>query len=293
MGHKGVTLVKSEKADDVQTHIPSHCKECGHSLQEIEEVPYETRQSIDIPLPIRPQITDHIGIEKRCTCGHCNRGDFHTYVKSGVSYGVNTHALVAYLSTAQHIPFKRIVDVLNDFYGLKISQGSVSNILNRMRKQGLAKYNEIKQEIISSPVVGADETGMRLNKKPYWMWVFQNELASFVFPNSSRAKAAIDSQFPDGLPNSILVTDRHSSYFSMTTSGHQICLPHLLRKLVYLTELDQKQDWSIRMLSLLRESIHLQKTTDLKTSDIEDIKKRYNELMEEDISHLWHDFREF
>lgn len=292
-GHKGTTLLKSEKADETQIHTPGHCTHCGNSLQDIEGDPVETRQSIDVPLPVRPLITDHIIMEKRCTCGHRNRSTFPDHVKPGVSYGVNIHALVAYLSTAQHIPFKRMVEILYDFYGLRMSQGSVSNILNRMRKQGLTKYNEIKQEICSSPVVGADETGMRLNKKLYWMWVFQNELSTFVFPDSSRGKAAIDVEFPEGLPNSILVTDRHSSYFNMTTDGHQICLAHLLRRLIYLTELDPKQDWSTRMLSLLRESIHLQKTTELKKSDIEDIKTRYKDLMEEDISHLCHDFREF
>ena len=293
VGHTGNTLLKSEKPDEVQTHNPIHCAQCGNSLQEIDGLAYEIRQSIDIPLPIRPKVTDHIGIEKRCTCGHCNRADFPSHVKPGVSYGVNIHALVAYLSTAQHIPFKRLVEVLNDFYGLQMSQGSVSNILNRMRKQGLIKYNEIKQEIQSSPVVGADETGMRLNKNLYWMWVFQNELSTFVFPHSSRGKAAIDSEFSDGLPNSLLVTDCHSSYFNMKTAGHQICLAHLLRKLIYLTVLDEKQDWSVRMLALLKESIHLQKSDNYSVSGIADIKERYKKLMEEDISHLWHDFREF
>ncbi|RHJ74658.1 IS66 family transposase [Parabacteroides sp. AM08-6] len=214
-------------------------------------------------------------------------------MKPGVSYGVNIHALVAYLSTAQHIPFKRLVEVLNDFYGLKMSQGSVSNILNRMRKQGLSRYDEIKQEILSSPVIGADETGMRLDKKLYWMWVFQNELATFVFPDHLRGKEAIDGQFPKGFPDGILVTDRHSSYFGMTAGGHQICLAHLLRKLIYLTELDQGQDWSTRMLSLLRESIHLWKTRDVTKSDMGNIKKHYKALMEEDISRLRHEFREF
>ena len=89
VGHKGGTLVKSDQVDEVQTHSPSHCKYCGHSLQEIAGVTYETRQSIDIPLPVRPRITEHIGIEKRCTCGRCNRADFPSQVKPGVSYGVN------------------------------------------------------------------------------------------------------------------------------------------------------------------------------------------------------------
>lgn len=292
-GHKGSTLLKEEEADDIQKHLPDRCAECGRSLLEIEGAVYEVRQSIDIPLPIRPLITDHIGIEKRCTCGHCNRGSFPSHVKPGVSYGVNIHALVAYLSTAQHIPFKRLVEILKEFYGLQISQGSVSNILNRMRKQGLERYNEIKHEILASEVVGADETGMRLNKNLYWMWVFQNELATFVFPHSSRGKVAINSEFPNGFPDSILVTDCHSSYFKVKSEGHQICLAHLLRKLIYLTLLDEKQDWSVRMLDLLRESIHLQKTEGLTVSGITEIKERYKKLMQEDISALRHEFREF
>lgn len=285
-GHKGSTLEKSERVDDTLYHIPDYCTSCGHSLEEIPGKELEVRQSIDIPLPVCAIITNHVRIEKKCSCGLCNRGTFPAHVKSGVSYGVNIHAVVGYLSTVQHIPFKRLVGALKDLYGIEISQGSVANILNRMRKQSKSGYEAIKDVIEHSTVVGADETGERLNGKLHWMWIFQNALATYVFQDPSRGKAAIDKHFPGGLEESVLVTDRHSSYFNVQTKGHQLCLAHLLRELIYLGELDKQQNWSSTMLELLRDSIHQSKTTAHTEIDIGNIKERFNTLMEQNLDNL-------
>jgi len=285
-GHKGSTLLANDTCDDTKTHIPQYCSCCGKSLSDIAGKEVELRQSIDIPLPVCPIVTNHVSIEKRCSCGQCNRGSFPGYVKPGVSYGVNLHALVAYLSTAQHIPFKRLVSTLKDLYGIEISQGSVSNILNRMRKQSNPGYEAIRKQIEKSPVAGADETGERLNGKLHWMWTFQNNVATYIFQHASRGKVAIDAHFPQGLPDSILVTDRHSSYFNMDTAGHQLCLAHLLRELIYLGELDNEQKWSSAMLELLRDSIHQSKTIPLKEIDIGNTKEKFHSLLEQDLGKL-------
>jgi transposase len=255
-------------------------------LSALPEKVSEVRQSIDIPLPVCPIVTNHESIEKRCTCGHCNRGTFPAEVKSGVSYGPNLHAAVTYLSVIQHIPFKRLVGVIKDFYGIELSQGTVSNILNRMRKQSLPAYQAIRSSIEKSAVTGADETGEKLNGKLHWMWVFQNELLTYIFQHPSRGKEAIDSHFPDGLPKTILVTDRHRSYFNMETAGHQLCLAHLLRELIYLGELNKEQTWSTDMLELLRESIHKRKTIPFGEIDVGCIKDRFEVLLKKDLKTL-------
>jgi transposase len=285
-GHKGSTLLMSDTPDVTEIHTPDYCSVCGRSLSAIQGKEVETRQSIDIPLPVVPIITNHVSVEKKCTCGKCNRGTFPAHVKSGVSYGVNLHAVAGYLSTVQHIPFKRLTGTLEDLYGIKISQGSVSNILNRMRKQSNPGYEAIRQVIEKSPVVGADETGEHLNGSLHWMWTFQNELVTYIFQHPSRGKAAIDEHFPQGLPHSILVTDRHRSYFKMETAGHQICLAHLLRELIYLGELDKEQKWSSALLDLLRDSIHQKKETSLSLIDADSIKEKFNTLMNQDLSLL-------
>jgi len=285
-GHKGTTRLISPAPDATQVHSPEYCACCGKSLADIQGKEAEVRQSIDIPLPVYPTVTNHVSMGKKCTCGHLNRGSFPLYVKSGVSYGVNIHALVAYLSTMQFIPFKRLTSILKDLYGIEISQGSVSNILNRMRRQSQTGYEAIKKQIADAPVVGADETGENVNGKLQWMWTFQNKVATFIFQHTSRGKAAIDSQFPEGLPHSIIVSDRHTSYFNMKTAGHQLCLAHLLRNLVYLSELNQKQTWSTDMLDLLRDSIHQRKSVPFGEIDAGNIKERFNGLIKKDLTAL-------
>jgi transposase len=285
-GHTGSTLQMIDTPDIVEQHLPDYCTCCGLSLKELPGKVSEVRQSIDIPLPVCPIVTNHERIEKRCSCGHSNCGTFPADVKSGVSYGANLHAVVAYLNTVQHIPFKRLVETVKDFYGIELSQGTVSNILNRMRKQSLPAYQAIRERVEKSSVTGADETGEKLNGELHWMWVFQNELLTYIFQHPSRGKEAIDSHFPDGLPRTILVTDRHRSYFNIQAAGHQICLAHLLRELIYLGELNKEQTWSSDMLELLRDSIHTRKTVPFGEIEAGNIKERFEVLLKSDLSAL-------
>ena len=153
-----------------------------------------------------------------------------------------------------------------------------------MRRQSQPGYDAIKSRIADAPVVGADETGENVNGKLQWMWTFQNKAATFIFQHSSRGKSAIDSHFPDGLPRSIIVSDRHTSYFNVETAGHQLCLAHLLRNLVYLSELNQTQTWSTEMLDLLRDSIHQRKSVTFGEIDAGGIKERFYRLIKEDLT---------
>lgn len=238
---------------------------------------------VDIPLPVKPIITDYVSVSKRCTCGHCTTSEFPSYVTSGVSYGPKIQGLAAYLSCCQHIPFKRLRETLENFYGIQLSEGTISNILNRMRKKAAPAYQAIRDKIEKSAVVGADETGCKVDGELQWMWTFQNKLATYIYQDVSRGKAAIDKHFPEGLPNSILVTDRHTSYFNLETAGHQICLAHLLRNLTYLDELEPEQDWAKRMLELLRDSIHERKSTEFEHIDYQHFKDRFDSLMQENL----------
>ena len=201
-------------------------------------------------------MTEHQVIEKRCSCGHCCQVEFPKDVRSRVSYGTNIRALVTYLSCVQFIPYKRLTEVLRDCFGVKLSQGSVDNILQEMSQKTLSVYNEIRNRIEQSRVVGADETGENINGELHWMWAWQTTNLSYIYSDKSRGKLAIDKHFEDGLPNSILVTDRHASYFNMNVADHQICLAHILRDLTYLTELDTKQTWSARLDELIREALN-------------------------------------
>ncbi|NBH90482.1 hypothetical protein D7V78_16790 [Parabacteroides distasonis] len=67
-------------------------------------------------------------------------------------------------------------------------------------------WREILRRVESSPVVGADETGEYPDGGSHWMWVCQNEMATYIFPDPSRGKNAMYEHFPDGLPGSVPVS---------------------------------------------------------------------------------------
>ncbi len=286
LGHKGSTLEMVSEPDSIIEHQSNFCPLCGSNLSGVEGSVVEIRQVFDIPLPVRPMVTEHQVIGKKCTCGHCCQPKFPDAVRSRVCYGRNVRALVSYLSCTQYVPYKRLTEVLSDCYGLKISQGTIDNILRDMSDKSLSAYNEIRKRIEHSKVVGADETGENINGELHWMWAWQTSKLTYIHSDKSRGKLAINKQFKDGLPKTILVSDRHASYFNMNVAGHQICLAHILRDLIFLSELDTKQTWSEQLAELIREAIHKRKTESWEKIDRDSILDRFNNLLKTSTDNL-------
>ena len=279
IGHKGHTLEMASEPDSIIEHKPYFCTRCGNDLSSIEGKVIEIRQVFDLPIPIRPLVAEHQLIGKKCSCGHCNKIDFPKEVRSRVSYGATIRALVTYLNCNQYVPYNRLTEVLQDCFGVKLSQGTVKNILDDAAHKSIVAYNEIRNRVEQSLVVGADETGENINGKLHWEWVFQTPKLTYIYSDKSRGKQAINKHFENGLPNSLLVTDRHSSYFNMHVADHQICLAHILRELTFLTELDTKQTWSWELAELIREAIHKRKTELWEKIDRNSILDRFKNLL--------------
>ncbi|WP_409034091.1 transposase, partial [Runella sp.] len=64
---------------------------------------------------------------------------------------------------ARYIPFKRLQNIFSQVFSIPFSEGSVGNILERSAQKCEGVYQIIKQQIAQSPVVGADETGAKVN----------------------------------------------------------------------------------------------------------------------------------
>ena len=279
IGHKGYTLEMASEPDSIVEHQPFFCTRCGSDLSAIEGEVVEIRQVFDIPIPVRPLVAEHQLIDKRCSCGQCNKIDFPKEVRSRVSYGENIRALVVYLNCIQFIPYERLTQVLQDCFGIKLSQGTVKNILDDAAEKSLVAYHEIRNRVEQSKVVGADETGENINGELHWEWVFQTPKLTYIYSDQSRGKLAIDKHFENGLPNSILVTDRHSSYFNMNVADHQLCLAHVLRNLIFLTELDKNQSLTSELAELIRAAIHKRKTELWENIDRSSILNRFDKLL--------------
>ena len=287
-GHKGSTLQSVSTPDRIVKHEPAYCKCCGRSLDGVRYRKIRKTQVIDIKFVV--ETSEEQYYEKVCECGCVNNCDAPN---CRIKYGDNIRALVTYLNVVQCIPFKRIAELISDLSGRKISEGTIQNILKENSAKSDAAYEEIRKKLALSPVVGADETGAAVGKELHWNWIFQNDALTYVFQMKSRGMEAIDSRFPDGLPNSTLVTDRYHSYFKMNVKEHQVCLAHLLRNAEYLNELDTKQDWSRRFIHLITHSISLRRTGNITQRKIKVLKTKMKKLLGESLTHLDEEFEKF
>lgn len=279
-GHLGKNLEK-QTPDKIEFVSPSYCRCCGRDLSDIAGEEIESRQQIDIP-PILPIVTEYRKIRKICSCSHPNEVDFPVTVPASVCYGPNLQSLVTYFSVCQHIPHERLTRMMCDVFNVSPSQGTVENILNRMEKRLTSTYENIRERLTQSPVVGADETGISVNGRRLWAWVFQNEELTYVTGGHSRRKEVLTSIMKEGMPESILVSDCYSSYFSANVKDHQICTAHILRELIHLSELYNQHPWTEQMAALIREAIHLKKTSSDKIDDTS-IQEQFQTLLNQDI----------
>jgi len=256
-GHKGSTLEMTPVPDVVIDHKPELCAKCGFFFEAWQMELKGKRQVIDIP-PIIPEYTEHRVYSARCNCGHVTKQAFPSGVDSPISYGVNIEALVAYMYSRQYLPSERMQELLRDVYGLPISEGSIFNILGRFSKKSEVAYQAIKEKIQTSKVVGSDETGIHVNGEQYWGWTWQNNEATYITISPNRGGQTIASTFEKGIPGAILVHDCWKPHFKMETTGHQLCIAHLLRELKYLEE-RFAHSWAMDFRELLLDALSLKK----------------------------------
>ena len=118
-------------------------------------------------------------------------------------------ALTSYLSTYTNVPFRRLTHLYETIFGLHISEGTVSNMLNAMRKLSRTHYEMIRQRVAAGKVAGVDETGVNVAGKDNWLWTFQRDVATYLAFDKSRSHNAVNKNFtPEGLSGIVWVTDR-------------------------------------------------------------------------------------
>lgn len=110
-------------------------------------------------------------------------------------------------------------------------------------------------------VLGADETGIKVDGKKGWFWAWQGGSVTYISYSDDRGIATIDRNFPSGLPNAILVHDCWASHFRTGCRTHQLCVAHLLRELNFFIE-SQSSQWAVDFKKLLCHGLELKKKID-------------------------------
>jgi len=282
-GHKGNTLRMAETPGVVRELKPVCCAGCGCPLDGHALVEAGRRQVIDIP-PVVPVVTEYRVFKGTCKCGHQTVAQYPCNVETTVSYGANVQSLVAYLSVRQYMPVARIAEFFASVLGLKISTGGICYLLDKTGRKAATEYESIRQSVVESPIIGADETGVNINGKNHWAWAFQSTGATYIAVHAGRGTKAIGEIMPEGFDNNILVTDCWPSYFKKGAMSHQICTAHLQRDLNYLAQRFPANTWVKRLSGLIGNAIEMHRSGNLRQVKVDEIHRSFDLLLKEPAS---------
>ncbi|HEY6435211.1 MAG TPA: transposase, partial [Ignavibacteriaceae bacterium] len=143
-------------------------------------------------------------------------------------------------------------------FKINLCEGTVDNILKNLTKRALPIYELIRQRVGQSPVVGGDETGVKINGIKGWLFTFQTQVLTFLTVSYSRGFETIQTLFNNGFPVSVYVTDCWAAQLKTVAKAHQICLAHLQRELNNFMDAFNCQ-WSLQMKQLLLQAIELKR----------------------------------
>src|SRR5690349_20765853 len=176
--------------------LAATCKGCGADVSGVTQIVCEEYDRVEIPR-IAPDVTRvslHGGV---CPC--CSK-HFKTEPPAGLEpgspFGPNLRAFVLYLRSVQGLPLARLCTLL------------------------------------AGTTLASDETGLRVGKANWWLWVFHHADSAVFVAVKHRSKAVVEA-FLGGHRSDYWISDRYGGQMGWARREHQVCLAHLIRDVQY------------------------------------------------------------
>jgi len=257
-GHARAVRVLSDAPDQVLELRVTTCRHCQGDLQGVRPRQILRRQVTELPV-VRP-----IVIETRqheVVCPHCQtvqRGVFPVGLEAARTFGPRLEATVVYLQQQHHLSYERTRQALSDLFGVSLSEGGEACILARAGQAAAPLAETLRLQIQASPVIGSDETGVRIDGRTFWQWVFVTPAVIYHTIHPKRSGILI-RQVMGAACAEVWISDCWQPQLQAPHTHFQLCLTHQIRNLQGLIEQRPHLRWAQQMQQLLRDAIHLGK----------------------------------
>lgn len=242
--------LRRRNPDRVIEHQPACCGGCGADLADAEVIGEVTRQVIDLP-PVRPVVTDHVAVKRRCGCGTVTVGDLPPEARAPVCWGPEVRAFAVYLLCRQHLPVERCAELLNDVLGAPVSTGWLCQIQLEAAGKLAPFITGLKARLGEEPVIHADETGTRILTTRHWMHTVTTGLLTLIAVNPKRGVEAFNDIGVIPGYGGTIVHDGYSPYDTYDSAMHAQCGAHLLRHLDDVGTSAAFAGWTAQMAKVL------------------------------------------
>jgi transposase len=212
--------------------ILDHCPHCQAGVAGVAQTAAQSYDRIEIP-EIKPDVTRVTLYGGVCPCcAKRFKAPPPAGLEPGSPFGPTLRAFILYLRYDHAVSFERLERLMADLFGLEISEGALANLLEEAKPAFSHQVSLFRQRLLAGTVLQSDETGARVNKKGWWLWVFHwADTACFVL-KPSRGKTVVAEFLGEARPD-FWVSDRLAAQAGWAAKEHQVCLAHLLRDIQY------------------------------------------------------------
>ena len=232
------------------------CETCRSNLWDQVPVQVIRRQVTELP-EIKPVVIETRQYEVMCPCcGKLQRGTLPAGLEADRFFGPRLEAMITDLHHEHHIGFKRLLQICEELFGLRLSAGGAVSIVERAGRAAQAEAEAIGEQVRQSQVIGSDETGARVHGANWWEWVFVGERGEYHLIEPSRGYDVIE-KFMRECEAEVWVCDCWKAQLKAPAKLHQLCLAHQIRNLQGLIEKRPHLAWAREMQALFRQAIRL------------------------------------
>jgi transposase len=254
LGRKGGGRPLACDPDETVTAKAVACVHCQAALTDANQILHGRYDKVDLPV-IRPTVTRMERYAGHCPCcGGVTLAPVPEGLEDGSPFSVNIVALAIYLRFTHAISYRRLTQLFEHLFALRISEGALDAMLQRAKPCLDHEVTAILVRLRRSRIVCSDETSVRIDGRTRWNWVFQNDQVVIHVVRNSRA-ASVVTEVMAGHRPSIWVSDLYGAQ-----QGHadlwQICLAHQLRDCTFAIEAGDTV-FAPRMKSLLLRAVVL------------------------------------
>jgi transposase len=241
--------------------IDAPVESCGHCQADLRRVAPRAvlrHQVTELP-PITPVVIETRQAEVVCPdCQRITRGELPVRLESRGSFGPRFAAMVVYLKHEQHLSYERVTQLCQDLFGVAISEGGASALMQRAGDVAQPVAQAIGTQVAQSGVIGSDETSARVAGRTWWQWVFRSAVGVYFLIRASRG-ARVIKEVMGAQRAACWVSDCLSAQLAAPAEQRQLCLAHQLRDLQRVLDHQPRLQWALALQALFREAIHLGK----------------------------------
>jgi transposase len=209
--------------DAVVDRRPDLCRHCGSAaLTPVGSESYDHHE-----LVARPVLVTRVNLAV-CACGRCGRRTT-AEPPAGMEglIGGRRRAFTVLLRPYTDVPYARLRTLLDEVFGLRLSHGYLVATIDTAAAALAPAAQDIREAVRTAPVVLSDETGLRVDGRNGWVWLFRTPWDILFLVDRRRAKTVVAELMAGHRPEA-WISDRYPAQ-----GGHaaerQACLAHLVR----------------------------------------------------------------